>query len=156
MACWIRDGYNYLISNKHEWNNCFIKNTQRIAIFELPAILVNAYVVNGIFNNYSTSYNYLISNKRKWNNCFIKNDQRIAIFELISCFRWRVSATTFVENGIWAHKPLPVNQSRLRNCSIPLLVFNNNTCILESNEKLKYSLRYVFESNACVRFAHAH
>ena len=27
-------GYNFLISNKRECNNCFIKNTQRIAIFE--------------------------------------------------------------------------------------------------------------------------
>ncbi len=29
-------GSNYLISNKHKWDNCFIKNTHRIAIFELP------------------------------------------------------------------------------------------------------------------------
>ncbi len=27
----------YLISNKREWNNCFIKNALRIAIFELPS-----------------------------------------------------------------------------------------------------------------------
>ncbi len=26
---------------------------------------------------------------------------------------------------LWAHIPLPVNQSKLRNCNIPLLVFNN-------------------------------
>ena len=25
------DGYNHLISNKREWNNCFIKNAQKIA-----------------------------------------------------------------------------------------------------------------------------
>ena len=24
-------GYNHLISNKHEWNNCFIKNTHKIS-----------------------------------------------------------------------------------------------------------------------------
>ena len=27
-----RVGYNHLISNKHEWNNCFIKNHQQILL----------------------------------------------------------------------------------------------------------------------------
>ena len=27
-----RVGYNYLISNKREWNNCFIKNHQQILL----------------------------------------------------------------------------------------------------------------------------
>ena len=27
-----RVGYNNLISNKHEWNNCFIKNSHKISI----------------------------------------------------------------------------------------------------------------------------
>ena len=27
-----RVGYNHLISNKHEWNNCFIKNHQLILL----------------------------------------------------------------------------------------------------------------------------
>ncbi len=30
-------GYNDLISNKRDWNNCFSKNAQRIAIFKLPS-----------------------------------------------------------------------------------------------------------------------
>ena len=29
-ACWIWVGYNHLISNKLEWNNCFIKNARKI------------------------------------------------------------------------------------------------------------------------------
>ena len=70
-------------------------------------------------------YGYLISNKLEWNNCFIKTTKRIAIFELPSCFRWHVSATTFVVNCMWAHILLSVNQSKRRNCYIPLLVFNN-------------------------------
>ena len=28
----LRVGYNYLISNKREWNNCFIKNHQQILL----------------------------------------------------------------------------------------------------------------------------
>ena len=67
-------------------------------------------------------YNDLISNKCKWNNCFIKNTQRIAIFELPSCFRWRISATISVLNGIWAYIPLAVNQSKCRHRNIPLLL----------------------------------
>ncbi len=66
-------------------------------------------------------YKILISNKCEWNHCITKNAQRIAIFELPSCFRW--SATKFVINGIWAHIPFPVIQSKRRNCNIPLLVF---------------------------------
>ena len=32
-ARWIwGDGYNHLISNKREWNNCFIKNHQQILL----------------------------------------------------------------------------------------------------------------------------
>ena len=30
-ARWIWVGYNHLTSNKHEWNNCFIKNAQKIS-----------------------------------------------------------------------------------------------------------------------------
>ena len=29
---WRRVGYNHLISNKREWNNCFIKNNQEILL----------------------------------------------------------------------------------------------------------------------------
>ena len=48
------DGYNDLISNMREWNNCFIKITpKRIAIFELPScfrrrVSDTIFVVNGI------------------------------------------------------------------------------------------------------------
>ena len=30
-ACWIWVGYNHLISNQREWNNCFIKNANKIS-----------------------------------------------------------------------------------------------------------------------------
>ncbi len=90
-------------------------------------------------------YSDLTSNKCKWNNCFIKNAQRIAIFELPSFFRWRVSSTIFVVNGIWAHIPLPVNQSKRRNCNIPLLVFNNNK-LKCSRTKFAGSARALFGS----------
>ena len=32
-------GYNHLISNKHEWNNCFIKNALKISI-NLPDFIL--------------------------------------------------------------------------------------------------------------------
>ena len=32
-------GYNHLISNKHEWNNCFIKNAHKI-LMNLPDIIL--------------------------------------------------------------------------------------------------------------------
>ena len=31
-GAWRRIGYNHLISNKHEWNNCFIKNNQELLL----------------------------------------------------------------------------------------------------------------------------
>ena len=31
-GAWRRVGYNHLISNKGEWNNCFIKNNQEILL----------------------------------------------------------------------------------------------------------------------------
>ncbi len=48
-----RVGYNDLISNKRDGNNCFIKNAQSIAIFELPSyfrcrVSATKFVVNGI------------------------------------------------------------------------------------------------------------
>ena len=61
----------------------------------------------------------------------LKTPKRIPIFELPSCFCQRVSAMIFVVNGIRAHIPLHVNQSKLRNCNIQLLFFNNYTCIWE-------------------------
>ena len=39
-----RGGYNYPISNKCEWNNCFIKNTQRIQYLSSLAVLAVAYM----------------------------------------------------------------------------------------------------------------
>ena len=30
MTACLRVGYNHLVSNEHEWNNCFIKNNQEI------------------------------------------------------------------------------------------------------------------------------
>ena len=30
-AHWICVGYNHLISNRREWNNCFIKNAHKIS-----------------------------------------------------------------------------------------------------------------------------
>ena len=34
-----RVGYNHLISNKREWNNCFIKNTHKISL-NLPDLIL--------------------------------------------------------------------------------------------------------------------
>ena len=31
-GAWRRVGYNHLISNKREWNNCFIKNNQELLL----------------------------------------------------------------------------------------------------------------------------
>ena len=38
-ARWIWVGYNHLISNKREWNNCFIKNAHKIS-WNLPTLFV--------------------------------------------------------------------------------------------------------------------
>ena len=38
-ARWIWVGFNHLISNKREWNNCFIKNTHKISRF-FPTLFV--------------------------------------------------------------------------------------------------------------------
>ena len=38
-ACWIWVGHNHLISNKCEWNNCFIKNPHKISRI-LPTLFV--------------------------------------------------------------------------------------------------------------------
>ena len=40
-ARWIRVGYNHLISNKREWNNCFIKNAHKISRILLALICKN-------------------------------------------------------------------------------------------------------------------
>ena len=34
--------YNHLISNKHEWNNCFIYNTKELQYLSSPAVLADA------------------------------------------------------------------------------------------------------------------
>ena len=52
-TCWIQDGrLNYLISNKREWNNCFIKDTQRnpsklATMIEKTMRTPNVFVVHG-------------------------------------------------------------------------------------------------------------
>ena len=75
-------------------------------------------------------FNYLISNKHEWNNnyCFIKNSQRIAIFELPCYTCWRVQSYHTCICGPWYISSWPVYQSKLRNCNIPWLAFNNDIC----------------------------
>ena len=36
---WIWVGYNHLVSNKREWNNCFIKNAHKIFL-NLPDLIL--------------------------------------------------------------------------------------------------------------------
>ena len=45
----MRVGYNHLISNKREWNNCFIKNAHKISRF-FPTLFVKATDFPLVFN----------------------------------------------------------------------------------------------------------
>ena len=44
-----RAGYNHLISNKREWNNCFIKNVYKISKI-LPTVFVKTTDFQLVFN----------------------------------------------------------------------------------------------------------
>ncbi len=59
-------GYNYLISNKRECNNNFIKNVQMIAKFELPGDLADAF----------TYHIFSLGNKTEQNNHYEKTKQK--------------------------------------------------------------------------------
>ena len=45
----MRVGYNHLISNKHDCDNCFIKNAHKIAKF-FPALFVKTTDFQFVFN----------------------------------------------------------------------------------------------------------
>ena len=49
-ARWIWVGYNHLISNKHEWHNCFIKNTPKYREFFLTLLIVKTTNFQLVFN----------------------------------------------------------------------------------------------------------
>ena len=62
-------GYNHLISNKHEWNNCFIKNHQQLLLdfadfawLELSVDISTTYLsmlTDYLTNYYSTSVRWM-------------------------------------------------------------------------------------------------
>ena len=61
---------------------------------------------------------HLVSNKRKWNNCFIKNNHEKLLNTadlVIISFLQMCTLNVFVERGIMAHIPWPLNQSKLWN-----------------------------------------
>ena len=59
-------------------------------------------------------------------------------------------------NGISAHIPLLVNQSKLRNCNIPLLVFNKYIFIYDIiNKRSLYKARFQEDKSRLISSASA-
>ena len=58
-------GYNDLISNKREWNNCFIKTAQKNCnILSSPAVFVDAYRLRNLWSMvYELMYHCLLANQ---------------------------------------------------------------------------------------------
>ena len=62
---WIWVGYNHLISNKCEWNNCFIKNALKISRI-LPDFTCKNNRFSAWFKFWADAYSYRI--RRAWYN----------------------------------------------------------------------------------------